>query len=224
MLSLLFCDTGIYFYAMIVNYVVMLASLLMTAAYDASARNDFEHAGAYFANVAAGYTIETIILFLATFTMLRLIRAYFKEIFTQNALIRAHEKNMEEKIELLDSMSQIYDHVNLVDFQDSTEMSLRDSNSTKYQIDLDAQRHTIMDQKLKSRVEPEQYDEFMRFTDIKTVRRRLSKKKSISADFVDVVSGWFRAQFITVDATIDGIPNRVIYTIQNVEEEKRRDK
>ncbi|MCR5282124.1 MAG: GGDEF domain-containing protein [Lachnospiraceae bacterium] len=222
-LSLLFCDTGIYFYALIVNYVVMFISLLMTAAYDASVRNDFEHAGAYFASVAAGYTIETIILFAATFTMLRLIRAYFKEIFTQNALIRAHEKNMEEKIELLDSMSQIYDHVNLVDYQNSTEMSLRDSNSTKYQIDLDAQRHTIMDQKLKGRVEPEQYDEFMRFTDIKTVRRRLAKKKSISADFVDVVSGWFRAQFITVDATIDGIPNRVIYTIQNVEEEKRRE-
>ena len=37
-----------------------------------------------------------------------------------------------------------------------------------------------------------------------------------------VVSGWFRAQYITVDSTLDGIPNVIIYVTRNVDEEKRR--
>ena len=38
-----------------------------------------------------------------------------------------------------------------------------------------------------------------------------------------VVSGWFRAQYITVDSTLDGIPNVIIYVTRNVDEEKRRE-
>jgi diguanylate cyclase (GGDEF)-like protein len=70
---------------------------------------------------------------------------------------------------------------------------------------------------------PNQLDDFLTFTNIKTIRSRLSLKKLISADFIDVVSGWFRAQYITVDSTVDGIPNVVIYTTRNVDEEKRRE-
>jgi diguanylate cyclase (GGDEF)-like protein len=70
---------------------------------------------------------------------------------------------------------------------------------------------------------PDQLDEFLKFTDIRTVRARLTGKKIISADFIDVVKGWFRAQYITVDSTSDRIPNTVIYTTRNVDEEKRRE-
>ena len=38
-----------------------------------------------------------------------------------------------------------------------------------------------------------------------------------------MVSGWFRAQYITVDSTLDGIPNVVIYVTRNVDEDKRRE-
>ena len=51
----------------------------------------------------------------------------------------------------------------------------------------------------------------------------LSQRKIISADFLDSVSGWFRAQYITVDSTLDGIPNIVIYVTRNINEEKKRE-
>ena len=38
-----------------------------------------------------------------------------------------------------------------------------------------------------------------------------------------MLSGWFRAQYITVDSTLDGIPNVVIYTTRNVDDEKKRE-
>jgi diguanylate cyclase (GGDEF)-like protein len=70
---------------------------------------------------------------------------------------------------------------------------------------------------------PDQVEDFLNYTNIKTLRSRLAQKKLISADFIDVVSGWFRAQYITVDATEDGIPTSIIYTTRNVDEEKRRE-
>ena len=130
---------------------------------------------------------------------------------------------MREKVEILDSMAEIYDHVNLIDFVNNTEMSLRDETQTKHQIDLDNQTQTLMNQKINEKILPEQLDDFMEFTNIQTVRSRLTNKKLISADFIDVESGWFRAQYITVDSGKDGIPNIVIYTIRNVDEEKRRE-
>ena len=130
---------------------------------------------------------------------------------------------MEEKMELLDSMAEIYDNVNLIDFVDNTEMSLRDEKQEKHGINMNAQTHTLMNQKIRNLVMPDMVDEFLTFTNIKTVRARLSQKKLISADFIDVIAGWFRAQYITVDSTLDGIPNKVIYTTRNVDEEKRRE-
>ena len=130
---------------------------------------------------------------------------------------------MKEKMVILDSMAEIYDQVNLIDFVNNTEMSLRDTTQTKHDIDLKNQTQTLMNQKIDEKILSGQLDDFKEFTNIRTVRSRLTNKKLISADFIDVDSGWFRAQYITVDSGIDGIPNLVIYTIHNVDEEKRRE-
>ncbi|MBO6300685.1 MAG: GGDEF domain-containing protein [Lachnospiraceae bacterium] len=130
---------------------------------------------------------------------------------------------MKEKMGILGSMAEIYDNVNLIDFVHNTEMSIRDAEQTRHGIDFNAQTHTIMNQRIKNQVMPDQLDAFLEFTNIKTVRSRLSHKKLISADFIDVLSGWFRAQYITVDSTLDGIPNVVIYTTRSVDDEKKRE-
>ena len=70
---------------------------------------------------------------------------------------------------------------------------------------------------------PDQIEDFLSFTNIQTVQSRLKGKKLISADFIDVVSGWFRAQYIVVKTDDEGNPTVVIYTTRNVEEEKQRE-
>ena len=80
-----------------------------------------------------------------------------------------------------------------------------------------------MNQRIKERIMPDQLEAFLTFTDIGTVRSRLKNKKLISAEFIDVVSGWFRAQYITVESSPEGVPSVVIYTTRNVDEEKRRE-
>jgi diguanylate cyclase (GGDEF)-like protein len=138
-------------------------------------------------------------------------------------VIREKESSEQERMGVLDSMAEIYDNVNLISFVDNTEMSLRDPEQKKHHIDMPSQTHTLMNQRLKERVADDQLDAFLQFTNITTVRDRLAHKKIISGDFIDVFAGWFRAQYITVEAAADGKPNVVIYTTRNVDEEKRRE-
>ena len=223
LLSLLFCDKIIYFYAVILNYILMFITTWLTAPYYSAVRTDHESVGAYFADVMSGFTIETIIMFASGYIIGKLTLEYFKGLFDQYKVIREQEKEMKEKMEILDSMAEIYDNVNLIDFVNNTEVSLRGENQEIHGIDMGAQTQTIMNQRIKNQVMPDQMDNFLKFTNIKTVRARLSHKKVISSDFIDIVSGWFRAQYITVDSTLDGIPNVVIFTTRNVDEEKRRE-
>ena len=223
LLSLLFCDKFAFFYTVGLNYLLMSLATWLTAPYEVLSRTDYSSAGTYFSNVLGGLTIETLIMLASGYTILKMTTEYYTELFRKNTLIREQEHSMEEKIDVLDSMAEIYDNVNLIDFVHNTEMSLRDPEQKKHGIDMNSQTHTLMNQRIKNQVMPEHLEAFLTFTNITTVRARLTNKKVISADFIDVDTGWFRAQYITVEAGPDGVPNIVIYTIRNVDEDKRRE-
>ena len=223
LLSVLFCDRLLYFYALGLNYVLMVATTWMTAPYYVSQGSRYENTTSYFLDVMGGLTIETVVMAVSGYLIVNLTVNYFKENFRQYEMIREQKKNVQEKMEILDSMVEVYDNVNLISFVDNTEMSLRDSEQKKHVIDMASQTHTLMNQRLKNSVMPDHLDAFLTFTNITTVRNRLRNKRIISSDFIDVTDGWFRAQYITVEAAEDGLPDVVIYTTRNVEEDKRRE-
>ena len=223
MLSLMFCDKRMFFSATVINYVFMAAVTLITAPYYAELRIGFDSSMDYFVDVIGGFTIETIIMASVGYIIVKLTVSYYKQLLLQYNMILEKEEVVKEKMNILGSMAEIYDNVNLIDFINNTEMSIRDSEHKKQGIDMNSQTHTIMNQQLKNNVMPDQLEEFLTFTNIKTVRKRLSQKKLISADFIDMVSGWFRAQYIVVKTDDEGNPTVVIYTTRNVEEEKQRE-
>lgn len=219
LLSILFCDRRTYLYTLGLNYVLMLAVTWATAPYYAAQGT----AWSYFIDVTGGFTIETLVMAVSGYLIVKQSADYFTGLFEQREIIKGHEKSVREKMDVLDSMAEIYDNVNLISFVDNTETSLRDPQQLKHGIDMNAQTHTLMNQRIKDRVMPDQLDAFLEFTNITTVRERLRDKKIISADFIDVVTGWFRAQYITVDVAPSGLPDTVIYTTQNVDDEKKRE-
>lgn len=223
LLSLLFCDKIIFAYASGLNFVLMGIAAFLTAPYYASLREDYANASEAFADRMSGFTIEYIIMYAGAFIIGKLTIHYFKTLFRQNEKIREQEKSMAERLDILKSMSEIYDKVNLLDFVNMTEMSLRDSKRERLKFDLNTQSQTAMNQKLKNSIMPDQLEDFLNFTNIQTVQSRLMNKKLISADFIDVVKGWFRAQYIVVEQAEDKTPIVVIYTTRNVEDEKQRE-
>ncbi len=138
-------------------------------------------------------------------------------------LQKTKESEIQDKMNILKAIANIYENVNLIDFNDSTEMSVRDKEHIHYKLNIGAHAHTRMSRRIREHVMPDQLDYFIEYTDIGTVRSRLMGKKLISSDFIDVVDGWFRAQYIPIEVGPDGLPLRIIFTIRNVDEEKKRE-
>ncbi len=138
-------------------------------------------------------------------------------------LAKAKDLELKDKMNILQAFADIYDKVNLIDFTNNTEMSMRDKEQTKYYIDFKTQTHTAMTQGLRPGIMPDQLKSFIEFTDISTVRSRLEGRKLLSDDFINVKDGWFRAQYIPVEVDENGVPLRVVFTTRNVDDEKRRE-
>ena len=223
LLSLMFCDKKIYIFAIASNYIFMMIATWLAAPYYAAMQSRYATPLAFFVDRAGGFTIEALVMFVSGYALGRVSVRYMRELISNYRQIRQHEEQIQERMSILDSMAEIYDNVNLINFVDNTEMSLREDKLVPKQIDMSVQTHTAMTRKLKDHVMPDQVEDFLNYTNLRTIRARLSHKKIISADFIDIVNGWFRAQYISVDSTIDGIPNVVIYTTRNIDEEKRRE-
>ncbi len=222
LLSLMFCDLKSFFYATVLNYVLMGTAVYLNSEYGASLRAGMEPAQ-YFGEVFGGFTIESSIMVISGLALEKISERYFRELIDKYKEIRTHEDEMQERMDILDSMAEIYDNVNLLDFIENTEMSLRDEHLVAKKLDPSRQTHTLMNQRISSYVMPDQMEDFLKFTNITTVRTRLTNKKIITGEFIDIINGWFRAQYITVNAGEDGIPSIVIYTTRNIDEEKRRE-
>ncbi|MBR3641580.1 MAG: hypothetical protein IKN53_06090, partial [Oscillibacter sp.] len=192
LLSLLFCDVFIFGYAAALNTVLMVLATVVTAPYHVLLRADYDNVSAYLADVLGGFAIETVVMLASAVIILQLTIGYLSGLFRQRTIIGEHERSMREKMDILDSMAEIYDNVNLIDFIENTEMSLRDAKQEKHGIDMASQTHTLMNQRIQKQVMSDQLDAFLDFTNITTVRARLTNKKVISADFIAVPSGWFR--------------------------------
>lgn len=136
---------------------------------------------------------------------------------------KSKESEVRDKMNILQSIADIYDNVNLIDFTDNTEMSVRNKAHVKHQLERGEHIHTLMTRGLRERIMPDQLEGFIAYTDIATVRERLVGRKLISADFIDVVDGWIRAQYIPVDVDENGLPLRIIFTTRNVDDERKRE-
>lgn len=138
-------------------------------------------------------------------------------------LQKAKDSEVQDKMNILQAIADIYDNVNLLDFNGNTEMSVRDKEHIKHELDLVSEKHTLMSRKIRKRIMPDQRESFIEYTDISTIRTRLVGKRLLSYDFIDIVDGWFRAQYIPVETDENGIPIRIVFTTRNVDEEKQRE-
>lgn len=222
LLSLLFSDRKAYIGTSILNYLIMALGIWLESAHYAEIRTDFSSPLLGFINIFSGCTIEALIMFAAGYALVRTTSNYYRKMIAQYAESQEQKQTMLQNLNILDSMAEIYDYVNLIDFTASTETSLREEPLRTLTIE-SSQDHTHMTQSLRSQIAEDMLDDFWRFTDITTVPTRLINRKSISGEFINNHTGWFRAQYIRVKGEFDRKPDVVIYTIQNIDADKRRE-
>lgn len=222
-LSLLFCDKWFYLTTVITNYMMMVLGTFITAPYYGALRTDFSSVTSYFINMIVGLTIETVVMLGVGYGLLRTMNSYLEDMFNQNQTIEADKVKLKDQLHILNSMAEIYDNVNLLNFTKMTEMSLREEVPVEHTLDLNSYTHSIMNRKIKMEVIHKYVNDFQKFTNIKTVQKRLIGKKYITYEFESIFSGWYRALYIPVEIDEKGVPQVIIYTLQNIDEDKKRE-
>ncbi len=223
LLSILLCDIKVYAIALFINYILMLIATYLTTPYNIYPYGQYDTFAKTFANRLGGYTIETCIIGSAGLAIYFLTTNYFKTLIKKYKDVKTHEDKIEEQLDILDSIAEIYDKVNLIDFEKMTERPLSDNEKVETKLTPDIQDHTNMTKGMFDNLVSDQLLSFIKFTDITTVQQRLLNKKVISSEFIDRINGWFRAQYIAVDLDANNLPVKVIFTIQNIDNEKRRE-
>ncbi len=70
---------------------------------------------------------------------------------------------------------------------------------------------------------PDYLDDVLKFVDVSTLRDRLKNKRTITHEFKGVNFGWCRARFIAVRETEEEELHRVIFVVENINEQKNRE-
>ena len=147
----------------------------------------------------------------------------------RNSFIKS---NKEAKLSSYSSLSKIYASMYLVDVQTKryhiikmtdqiAEYLGKDFKMGEYEIRDDFCGH-IKNIAEKMCTES-QLQESLEFVDISTLEERLLGENSITHEFTDKISGWNRSRFIPVDYDEDGKLLHVLFCIECIEEEKKRE-
>ncbi|MBE5901487.1 MAG: diguanylate cyclase [Lachnospiraceae bacterium] len=223
LISLLFCDKKIYFATVLFNYIMMHVATWISGEYVIATSAFYPSPRDYYLNEIGGLTIESTIMAVAGYYLGKRLITYLKMLLEDKITISASENRLTKQVKLLDSMSEIYDYVNLIDFEKETELSLRDSQKIEYPLHLTNCSHTRMANKIAQNVAANQVEEFLLFSDLTTIQTRLFNKKIIAGEYLNIHRGWFRTQYITIEADSNGFPKTIVVTTQNIDEEKRRE-
>lgn len=133
----------------------------------------------------------------------------------------------EEKDELysiLKSMSEIYYSMHIINLTENTVVEYSSRNEVKDIVNRNSDAAAQMKEIMEATVEDEYLNRVLEFTDLTTLAERMTGKKSISLDFVAKNYGWFRSRFIVIEINEKTErPEKVVFTTQLVDEEKRRE-
>ena len=147
----------------------------------------------------------------------------------RNSFIKS---NKEAKLSSYSSLSKIYASMYLVDVQTKRYhiIKMTDQIAEYLGKDFKMGEYEIRDGfcgHIKNIAEKmcteSQLQESLEFVDISTLEERLLGENSITHEFTDKISGWNRSRFIPVDYDEDGKLLHVLFCIECIEEEKKRE-
>ena len=223
LVALLFCDKKLYLQACTLNFFVMLFSVWNISEHYAKTTILNETPVEWYLNLIGGYLIETVILVSTGYLVCKHMAVYFANFYKNRSELLEKEEKITEQFAVLRSMTEIYQYINLLDLEAKTSTFFGQDSKDLEILDWSKHTRTKLNDELSRQVMLDQYENFLHFTNLSTLIDRIGKKMSISEEFISVVHGWFRAQYIVVGRNANGVPNKVIYTVQNIDDDKKRE-
>ena len=147
--------------------------------------------------------------------------ALTKEKEKQEQLERALT-TVEEQYSVLKSMSEVYYSMHLIDLVKDSVKELNAQNEMTAMLKQPFHAAKMMAD-IICFITPEKYrGDVLRFTDLNTLAERMQNRKSITGEFISKQLGWYRAEFIAIETDSCKRPTKVVFTIQDIDEEKRQ--
>ena len=131
------------------------------------------------------------------------------------------EKN--EQFAVLSSMAEIYHSMYMVNLQQDSVIAYSAQGEIKETGKVYKNADAMMHQIMAETALEAYHEQADRFADLHTVAERMKGKKIISGEFVGKTLGWFRASFIRIEADQENRPVKAIFTIQSIDDEKRKE-
>lgn len=221
-LSLLFCDRKVFLVATGINLVAMGAGTYMVSPFFASHSTLYPISMDWFINIFGGYVVEAFVMFLAGSTACRFATGQLEKLYENQHELKKKEIQISDQLDILKSMSEIYQILNLVDLENGVVSAMNELDKVE-KLSLGSETRSWSNRKILETVLFEYRDAFASFSDLSTLRERIKGKKSITLEIQDAVSGWLRCQYISLSENVNGEVDKVVYTVESVVEEKRRE-
>jgi len=127
------------------------------------------------------------------------------------------------KMQYLSALARIYMTMHVIDLKEDTVVEFATTTNVKEHCNRVHDCVGQMRAAMTATVAPDYVDAVLRFTDLTTIAKRMRGKKTLSAEFVGKHFGWFCARFITITVNENEEPEKLIYTTQVIETDKKRE-
>lgn len=135
------------------------------------------------------------------------------------------KSNQEASLNSYAALAQIYLSMHLVNVQNGRFQMIKTTPHIERQISAEGgDDFAVQIRNVMEVLANEKYAQSVRkFTDISTLEDRMCGKCTIAHEYLGNISGWCRERFIKVDEDEDGRLLHVLYAVEVIDEEKRRE-
>lgn len=120
-------------------------------------------------------------------------------------------------------MAEIYHRMYLLDLKKDSVMEYSGREETEKNVEWKKNADDTMHRIMKNTAIEAYQEQTDLFVDLHTAAQRMKRKKIISGEFVSRELGWFRAAFISIETDLEKKPVKMIFTIQSIDNEKRKE-
>ncbi len=160
--------------------------------------------------------------------MMNQLKEYINYIHEQTEKERQEKENAQaESKSKSEFLASIYLSLHEIDLNEDTFKEIQShsdiSRTIKETYETVKHAQTVLNQVMEKRVQniEKQHEEIFKFIDFSTLENRMKGRNSISQEFKGVLGNWCRARFILEDRNKDGTLHRVLWAIENIDEEKK---
>lgn len=124
---------------------------------------------------------------------------------------------------ILVSMSKIYNSMHLIDLEKDTYRDYSFYTTLSHRKKVMADATDKLYQFMKKQTIPEDWNKVQQAIDLTTIAARMARKRIVSFDYMSTAGRWYRGSFISIGHTDEGRLSTLIFTTQDIDEEKRRE-